>query len=209
MLEAAKITSPAPDFGVLFRGIRKAPYKIELYFGKGRTATKAYGLLLCWESGKALHGGGDVLMFLCGYSECNRFFLSDCVSGSLAVCPWCQRAQYASGKDRRRMMAKGHPKLPQMYDKEIFSGPLPFVAERITQRFQELSQNHEGQEGGADIYLKYAPKDLRGPSLGGDTMGLELAQTTIVPVIYPLVNIIKDTAGGKDLQDCFLSLLKA
>lgn len=89
----------------------RAKYKVEIFAGSNRSATWINAQITFWLSGRMLAGGGDDLMFICGYPDCGRPIPSDNVGqtvshellrgqkahyrmklldGHWAVCPTCQ-----------------------------------------------------------------------------------------------------------------------
>lgn len=162
----------------------KAKYKIEVSFEKGRTPNGPNILgVQVWESGKRFHGGGDELTFFCKDVEsdlgCFAVIPSDFVKGGVAYCPSCKKGVNA---DRLTNMLIG----------KVTSQAL---AEQLAKMFRELSSS-------ADIYLKYHKTDphyvamerAKGPDTAKRLKGMH---------IYPLKNILKDTAAGADLVKRF------
>jgi len=109
---------------------RKAEYKIEIYFGPHRSLSWSKAHITFWVSGRMLAGGGDDLMFLCGYSDCISPIRSehvgrciehqrlrqvppnvqmDLLSGHWAICPACQKAgRNNGGKQAASVEAAGY-----------------------------------------------------------------------------------------------------
>lgn len=185
---------------------RKAPFKIEVHFGSKRNRERAVGAIQGWESGKEFHGGGDRMMFICGYKDCGKYFPSTVVLGPVAICPHCKRQQYADKTDRKNEMLRGEPDCPVMVQMEIFSSDYSTIASMIEKRWLELS--HREPPNGADIYLKYHPKDIKQAELTR-LFHVNDVRRSRVPVIYPYANILKDTSAGQTLHSAILGLLKS
>lgn len=167
-------------------GTIKAKYKIEVTFTQGRTVQgpNLVGIQV-WESGKAFHGGGDELAFFCKDSAkgsdqgCWGVILSDFVRAGVAYCPHCERAVNAE-------------RLTNMKVGKVTSQSL---AAELSKLFRDLDSR-------ADIYLKYHKTDIhyiameraKGPDVAARLKGMHL---------YPLKNIIADTAAGADLTKRF------
>jgi hypothetical protein len=165
----------------------KAKWKIEVFFfHKRKLFSHSAGAISFWESGTMFHGGGDAKAYVCPGKELK---LNDCESiipgtsngyGFLA-CPRCLRVWQAE----------------QVYGEIFGRWNNQIWSEKILQFFRRLDHN-------ADIYLKYPKEDLRVASrleqereLRGAK--LERVRQGRVQYIYPLKNIIKDTANGADL----------
>lgn len=159
----------------------RAKYKIEVMFGPGRTTAgpNRFGVSL-WESGKRLNGGGDDLAFWC-ISEsqnegCGGIIISEHVRGGIAFCPHCKRAVNAEMLTQLRIGFMTTDNL----------------ATELEKLFRRLDSN-------ADIYLKYDKKDMRVVAME-KAHGSEKARRLRGLHIYPLKNILKDTAAGASLQ---------
>jgi len=188
---------------------RAAPYKIELHFGKGRTNEKTYGAMVCWESGKEFHGGGDQQMFLCPYDDCSRFFPGEFVVHHLAICPHCKREMYRDRKIRMvAMQEEGMDDRPVMATMYMFSSPVKDLADLLANVWGSMLQDHVGQDAGADVYLKYHPADIRVRQIA-QAKQLDIARARRVPVIYPFANIVKDTSAGMTVAKAFHAFLTA
>lgn len=172
-------------------GIRAA-YKIEIMFGPKRTPQGPNSVLIqMWESGKRLNGEGDDLMYWCksvrrgNQAGCGSPIPSGAIHVGLAHCPNCNQ------------MIKASELTGQYVLRAISTMKL---AEEIEKVFHMLKDN-------ADIYCKYNPDDIRyqaamkeNPERGRRLRGL---------FIYPLKNILKDTAAGSTLQARFRAFLSA
>lgn len=158
----------------------RAKFKIEVFFGPDRTIA---GPNLCqlsvWESGKRFHGGGDELAFFCqdveGPEGCGHIITSNCIQGAIAVCPGCQRAVLATRLTTGRIGRVSTRRL----------------AQDIETLFHQLGSN-------SDLYCKYDRTDIRYKAMLADK-GPEKARRLRGLHIYPLKNILKDTAYGADL----------
>jgi hypothetical protein len=196
----------------------KAKYKIEIHFGPDRSTSDlkpCAGGLCIWESGKMYHGGGDEKMYWCGYDDCKWPFSADLFAIAHVVCPRCNREQFRSHKnkvdhirylEKERMDSRGIENIPVMVGEKLFKLPPTKIATLLVATFRQLDSN-------ADIYLKYHPKDIRidkkNPSSAESMNKLVVARLRKKPLIYPLKNILKDTASGADLHRQFLTMLKA
>lgn len=158
----------------------KARYKIEIMFEKNRTVQ---GPNLCgiqiWESGKKFHGGGDELMYWCKDTESNSGCGSpipvDCIRGPMAICPTCEKGIV----------------MERAVNMRVLRVPTQTLATEMAKLFRSLGSH-------ADFYVKYHKTDihyiamekLKGPLVARKLKGMH---------IYPLRNILKDTANGSDL----------
>jgi hypothetical protein len=169
---------------------KRAKYKIELFFGSDYKTGQHYpGAVSLWLSGSKLHGGGDEKIYLC--PKCGGFILPSAQGYGHLVCSKC--------------------------------GKVAKAAEAIGEIFLRLTtQNWVGviykwfriMEFNADIYVKRPKMSLRvaadleqARQRGGEK--LLAARLKREVFIYPLYNIIKDTAGGADLPTRFKALLSA
>ena len=154
------------------------------------------GVITLWESGGQLHGGGDGAIGLCpgkreGVNDCEGIIPSSCITSYDVVCPQCRMAWKSS-------------QVPNMYIARL---NMHDWAEVIYKYFMKLGRN-------ADIYLKYAPGDIQPATfkelakpLEGDILR-NVRQKRILR-IYPIANIIKDTAAGADILKRFYAFLTA
>lgn len=159
-----------------------ARWKIELTFIKNRTSTglNAVGIQV-WESGKHFHGGGDALAFFCedareGHADgCGAIIPQDNVRNGVAYCSACKKAINASY-------------LANIHQGIVY---IDSLAKEVAKLFRRLGSN-------ADIFIKFHKEDIRymtmmrakGPEYAAKYKGMH---------IYPLKNIVKDTANGADL----------
>jgi hypothetical protein len=172
-------------------GIR-AGYKIEIHFGPGRTVMGPnVALLQAYESGKRLNGGGDELMYWCkdvrkGYDDgCWGPIPGNWIQGPVAWCQSCGatvRAEYLTGQ---RIMKVSTPKL----------------AEHVAGIWRQLKMN-------ADIYCKFNPEDIR-YKICEQKLGATKARRLRGLFIYPLANILKDTAAGASVESRFSAFFRA
>lgn len=185
-------------------GAKEVPalYKIEVFFGPNRTLSGPNSCTIkFWESGRRLHGGGDDLMFMCrnrqNLSEgCGKLFSSDFVRNSIAICPACHKA--INGEMCVRSLAFRDERAAGGEDYRIETRKL---ADLLAKYWRRL-------DGNADVYLKFDKSDIRyrmieremGPVKAKELRGLS---------IYPLRNILSDTAGGTDLGDRMFAFLTA
>lgn len=173
---------------------KKAKYKIELFFGKARSMRQAVpGAISFWESGTKFHGGGDAKVYFCPgkllkKNECQSIIPFAFNAYNFMVCPTCKetwKAGQVIGEVFGRHMMKQWAELIYLY-------------------FRRLDHN-------CDIYLKHSPDDIRSVAAreqerqqGGEL--LHKARKRALH-IYPLANIIKDTAAGADLLGRFYAFL--
>ncbi len=192
----------------------KAKYKLELVFGKDRSATKpSVGLLSFFESGRKMHGGGDAKVYMCpgfrktswdrmnqrwsetpkGSGPCDAF-IPDSSHGFEHL--FCQKCKILW--DEREVVGE-----------LIWKLPMQKWAEILTQYYVRLECN-------ADVYLKYSREDIRTKALmeqakqkGGELLDKMRAGRLRASSMYPLRNIIKDTGAGADLTKQFYKFLRA
>lgn len=171
----------------------RARYKIEITFGPKRThaGPNEFGVQI-WESGKMFHGGGDALMFWCKDSRPGQD--SGCWSPipssninqmGVAFCPGCKKASNAELLTSARMFRLTTAK----------------TVEVLMKMFRQLGSN-------ADFYIKYHRTDIRFQAMLKEK-GLETANRLKGMNIYPLKNILKDTANGASLEKRLLSFITA
>lgn len=184
---------------------QKASYKIQFWFQSERSDRKPVTYSLsAWSSGKRLHGGGDESLFICrrhtdapkpfdvvgGKSAspmgCGGFISGDYITPQgLAVCPHCH-AQH---------------KTEHIADAVLYRSSIADAASTLTSWWRRLNCD-------ADIYLKYAPYDIRVKTMQ-NAFGLRKARELKGLTIYPLERILKDTAAGADVEARFRALLLA
>lgn len=181
----------------------RGDYKIQLWFQSERSGHKpvAYTLSV-WESGKRLHGGGDECMFICKRHRdapkpfdvvgvknplgCGNFISGDLVGlDGQVVCPHCFARH----------------KVTEIGDSAFFRTSMDRAASILEEWWMKL-------QGNADLYVKYAPYDIR-VKMMRDAYGMQKARELKGMTIYPLANIIKDTSNGASVQARFKALLLA
>lgn len=169
---------------------KRAAFKIEVTFGVGRT-TKGPNLLgiQVWESGKRLNGGGDDLSFWClsnnkkNPAGCGGIITSQYIKGGIAYCPHCEKGVNANLLTNMKIGRVGTKNLADLLEK----------------LFRQLDSN-------ADIYLKYHKTDIRYAAME-QAKGVAVARRLRGMHIYPLKNILKDTAHGASVSGRFLAFL--
>lgn len=171
----------------------RAKFKIEVTFIHGRNVRgeNTCGIQV-WESGKRFHGGGDQLMFVCTDTTeedprkrqgCGGFIYADDITHGMAFCRNCKRQVNST-------------KLGVVY---TMKKPTKVIAEKCADFFRMLGSN-------ADLYLKFHKTDVRYIAMER-VKGPEVASRLKGMHIYPLKNILKDTAYGSDLVDRFYAFL--
>lgn len=180
---------------------KKAKYKIEILFTSSRNLHGiTTGIISLWESGRKFHGGGDAKIFICpgkqlGKNQCEGV-IPDVGEGiGHLVCPACGLAWQG----------------PEVIGEFICKFPMQKWVDIVLYFYVKLGHN-------ADIYVKHAREDIRAAALAAPPKGkkdgkvaekLTANRQKRVLYIYPLENIIKDTANGADLQKRFHSFLTA
>lgn len=176
-----------------------AKYKLELMFGKGRSSINPTpGVMSFWHSGARFHGGGDDKLYICpgaslGRSTCHALLQDSYNVTEGIVCPAC--GTIWTHEDT----------IGELF----FNLPMRKWADAIYRYFRLLEYN-------CDIYLKFAPDDIRTVALAqadrqtfrGSQL-LEKTRAKRARAIYPLHNIIKDTSAGADLLSRIYSFLVA
>lgn len=167
----------------------RAAFKIEIMFGNKRTVNGPNNSCIqVYESGKHLHGGGDALAYWCQDLESNKgcwaLIPSEQISRGLAFCKNCGtlNAERLTAQRFQRVTTKK-------------------LAEHVSKIWRQLGMN-------ADIYCKYDPNDIR-VQIMEKKVGAARAHALRGLFIYPLKNILKDTAAGATLEDRFESFFKA
>lgn len=184
-----EITKTGAEVGLKDLAVR-AKFKIEITFGADRTTMGPNTVQMkIWESGKRLNGGGDDQAFWClnkdGTQGCGKIFTSEHVKNGIGFCPHCKMGVNAS------MLVDGRVGL--------FSTKT--LAAVLEQTFRELQSD-------ADIYVKYHKYDARFIAMMKDK-GHETAKRLKGMHIYPLKNILKDTAHGASISKRFFAFLTA
>lgn len=166
----------------------RAKYKIEVMFEEHRTTAgpNLLGIQL-WESGKKFHGGGDELMYWCMDTDsnqgCKSPISSDFIKGPFAICPSCQQAIQMERAANMRVLKVTTRNL----------------ADELVKTFRTLGSN-------ADLYLKFHKTDIRYQAME-KAKGPDVARRLKGMHIYPLKNILRDTANGADLAGRFYAFL--
>lgn len=169
-----------------------AKYKLEVMFTGARSTTRAFpGIVTWWESGSKFHGGGDTKIYLCPGCEA---YVPDSANGlSCVVCAKC-------GK-----LWKGE----QLHGEVYYNLPMQKWAEVLLKWFTKMGLN-------ADIRIKYARDDIRDAArkeqdkqLHGDLLRTVRSDERRSVSVYPMRNIVRDTAGGADLLGRILAYLQA
>lgn len=178
----------------------QAKYKLEVLFGKARSngMNPTPGMLSFWENGTKLHGGGDVKLYICPgqrlkRSECTAVLQDSYNEGTGVICPACGTIW----------------KHEQLIGEFLFNLPMRKWAEVLHKWFRHFEHH-------CDIYLKYAPADIRSVTKAqtekATWKGSQiLAKTRDVraKAIYPLRNIVVDLNAGADLEKRIYAFLVA
>lgn len=175
-------------------GRKNGKYKIEVFFGKKRSTWKPFsGVITMFESGNKMHGGGDTLVHICPNKECDAIMLDAANIRGLYHCIKCNMRW----------------PMESVYDTIGANLSAQNWAVLILKWYAKLQHD-------ADIYLKYAPDDIR--SLAkleqerqrhGELLAKAEANTLRATGMYPLERIIADTSGGADLLTKFKAFLLA
>jgi hypothetical protein len=177
-----------------------AKYKIELVFGKARGPVDkpTPGMISFWLNGSKFHGGGDEKLYLC---PGRRLKANDCEAILQAysnvsegnVCPNCGTVW----------------KHEQTIGEFLFNLPMRKWAEVLHRFFRTFEYK-------SDIYLKYAPLDIRSVTLAqaekttwDGSKKLAKTRERRAKSIYPLKNIVRDLSAGADLEKRLYSFLVA
>jgi len=186
---------------------KRAKYKIQIWFKSDRSLQKpvAYSLS-AWESGKRLHGGGDEMMFICRRQPgapkitpfevanvsnkrknltetgCGGLIPGEMVMGSSVVCPHCHI----------------HHDPAHIGDSIFYRTNMTKASEIVTIWWRHLACD-------ADIYVKFQPNDPR-TIMMSRAYSARTAREKKGLTIYPLANILKDTAHGASVESRFKAL---
>jgi hypothetical protein len=151
-----------------------------------------------WHSGARFHGGGDDKLYLCpgsslGKSNCHAIMQESYNVTEGVVCPAC-------GTIWPHDVVIGEL---------FFNLPMRTWSTAVYRYFRLLEYN-------CDIYLKFAPADIRTAALAQvnkqtyrGSVRLENARAKRARAIYPLRNIIKDTSAGAGLLNRIYAFLTA
>lgn len=194
----------------------KAAYKIELLFSSHRSSLShvaSPGMLLIWESGKKLHGGGDYKMYWCGHRACQMPIPGgDLISHGFVVCRSCTRECFRSDQDRirhKKQMVRDRKRttdldnIPTIGGEKMAKLTPSNWAKLLEQTFERL-----GRE--ADIYITFSKKAIRYDAKNetvADLNNLDAVQLTREKVIYTLKAIRQDLAAGSGLHARFVAML--
>lgn len=175
---------------------KQAKYKIELFFGRARSLhTPVPGAVSFWESGTKFHGGGDTKVYFCpgkliGKNDCQNIIPFAFNAYGFLVCPSCKETW------------KGNQVIGEVLGRHTMKD----WAELLFRYFVRLQYN-------CDIYLKHSPDDIRSVALreqekqkGGELLTKARNRARHM---YPLNNIIRDTAAGADLLGRIYAFLTA
>ena len=199
--ESQAVAEKLKSIDTLFEGKALAKYKIEIQFGKARSTSKPFhGALSLYLSGTKLNGGGDEKMYMCPKEGCTGIIL-----------PIGRHVE--ATKDGKAIARAPCSKCQIMWDENAMIGELFFNltaknwATAVHKMFVRLDHN-------ADIYLKYHRNDIRylaALEAARHAGGVEIAKarTTRGLHIYPLKNLIKDTAAGSQLYERILAFINA
>lgn len=184
-----------------------AKYKIEIHFNKNRTtAGPNTAAVTVFESGARLNGEGDELVYICtakdrglalnmpgvldrpvvqGSGGCGGVIPGENLRGGVAVCPHCSSTISSEALTSTLLVHLTTKKLALL----------------VTDLFRKLSSD-------ADVYIKYHPTDIRSKALN-NPHELDKSRMSRGLTIYPIYNIIKDTAGGASVEGRFEALFSA
>ena len=184
----------------------RAKYKIELQFGKNRSAhnqTPFAGALVLHTSGTKLHGGGDEGLYMCPQAGCTGVVGVDRMNETHGYCSRCKMWYPRVVADKNGNIL---PKM-QLVNPKMFKLVPANWAHVVLNYFQALDHM-------ADIYLKFHPSDIRvatrvAMARQSGAEDLSAAKAARIPAIYPLANIIKDASSGSNLYKCFFGFLTA
>lgn len=184
-----------------------AKYKIEIHFNKNRTtAGPNTAAVTIFESGARLNGEGDELVYICtakdsglalnlpgvadrpivkGEGGCGGVIPGENLRGGVAICPHCHSAISSEHLTSTLLVHLSTKKLAIL----------------TTDLFRKLNSD-------ADVYIKYHPTDIRSVALNNPNR-LDKGRMSRGLTIYPIYNIIKDTAGGASVEGRFEALFSA
>ncbi len=196
----------------------RSKYKIEVWYSSHRSSLPHKPsplMVLIWESGSQLHGGGDQKLYWCGYKDCEKpIFSDDFISHGFVVCRICNRENFRSEPDRTRHVrmlrnerrsSEGLDRLATLEGERMMNVTPPVLAKFLEKVFWDL-------RGEADLYLKYSRDDIVYDILHettADLNNLDKVRLDREPVIYTLKAIRQDIAHGSDLRGRFLAMITA
>lgn len=184
-------------FDKLLEQDKKAKYKIEIMFRHTRGTTGLIdGSLGIWESGTKLNGDGDAKAYFCPSVERKRGTCTALIPDTSAGFGYLHCAACGTSWTEK-----------EVYGEVFFKLPYEKWAEVLVKYYARCGHN-------ADIYMKYPKHDVRKVAAMEQEKKLdgrqyEKLRSEKVLYIYPLANLIKDTASGAALYDRFLAFLKA
>lgn len=188
---------------------QRGKYKIQVWFKTLRSTWKPMAFTISiWESGKRLHGGGDEMMFFCkrqpdapklkarpfalvsgktpeNAEGCQGLIPGDLISGTSVICPHCGL----------------HWDTTHIGDAVYYFATAQKAAEVLEFWWLKLGCN-------ADLYLKHSATDPR-TIMMSKAYSAKTARERKGLVIYPLRNIIKDSAAGASVQLLFKNVITA
>ena len=176
----------------------RAAFKLQVNFHSSRSIHKPliYSVSV-WESGKRLHGGGDVSCSFCWRQRgakavvpsnevtmqksspqgCKGIIMPRHVAGIYALCPHC--------------MARH--KTTEIGDTILYSTYVDDCASILYGYWLKLG-------GNADVVLQYNSRDPRQTALAAADKLRRARETRGATSIYPLANILKDTLAGATVE---------
>ncbi len=168
----------------------RAKFKLEIKFRQDR---KSFGYnAISWqayESGKHLHGGGDELIYWCiakrGDGGCGAYITGNNIIQGVALCTNCKRQINAE------MLTANF----------VINMSIKKLADESAKLWTKL-------DGSADLYCKFSREDIR-YKIMEEKVGADRARELQGLLIYPLANIIKDTAAGASLSSRFEAFFRS
>lgn len=189
-----------------------AKYKIEIMFSRHRSSLghkPSTALILIWESGKKLHGGGDNRMYWCGYEDCDSPISTDLFGLYSVVCPHCGRECFLDDGGKamhaKRSNDRSIDSMPVVYGERgvhLVPSDMATIIERI---WHSLDNN-------ADILIKYSPYDIRmdpGNLTPADIEMLAKTRGAREVASYPIRSIIRDITAGADIKKRIIGFITA
>jgi hypothetical protein len=179
----------------------RARYKLEVAFTEKRSVHQPFGgFIVAFSNGGFAHGGGDEAVYFCSGSKegpdgrpraCNAPLDLRWIGKTSAVCPVC------------RSVVKPRELTGQIYAKLS----VQHWATLMTRIFKILDCNADLRIGVLRGDLRAATEKEQERERRGDDFAKIRSQRTWV--VYPLTNIIKDTAAGADLYSRIRAFLSA
>jgi hypothetical protein len=185
-----------------------ARYKIEVHFGKNRTLTGPnVAAVSVFESGMHLNGDGDELMYICAQRDKGLALNAPNVKDSEIIRGQEGCGKFIPGKNLQNGVAMCVCEKQRMISSEELTSTV--LVNLTTERIANLVANwFRKLDNNADIYVKYHPTDIRYKAMES-AEGLDKARSLRGLTIYPLKNIIKDTANGASIEKRFFALFTA